>query len=84
MDTTVFWGVTLCNLVENYQHFGGIYTEDRGSSSSKILVPIYQTKRRHIPEYRNFGIYRRENAQTHSFMYDYLTFKFFNEILFCE
>jgi hypothetical protein len=24
-QSSIFWGVTLCSLVEFYQHFGGIY-----------------------------------------------------------
>jgi hypothetical protein len=45
-NIVVFWLMTTCPLVRDYQHFGG----NTGSISSETLVTIYQTTRYHNPE----------------------------------
>jgi hypothetical protein len=47
LEVVVVWDEMLCNLVDRYQHFGGIccllfYPEDGGNVFSEMLVPIYQ------------------------------------------
>jgi hypothetical protein len=55
---TVFWGVMPCSLNASILKMEAV-------CSSKTLVPIYQTKRHHIPEGSNLLSHRRKTIKSH-------------------
>jgi hypothetical protein len=67
MEVTVFWDATLCNLIEVYERFGGIwYFHLQGKKSGKKTSVIYQTTRRHAPELSDIHIHCLDNLKYHS------------------
>jgi hypothetical protein len=64
LQIAFFWNVTQYSLVNRYQYFREtcslhlhFYSEDACSSSSKTLVPTYQTTQQHIAEDCNLNIH---------------------------
>jgi hypothetical protein len=60
---TVFWDVATCSLVEIDRRFIALMME--AVSSSEMLVSIYQTTRRNIPEDSHLHTRRHENLKSH-------------------